>query len=257
MLTSGCSVHETPNGLTYVLHSDRSKAALLGRGCDGRVSPTLPTGSEPRSAELELLDGVASLDLNSARCDWMCDSFARLERASRAGAGAEECSTPPCATGALLSGAGWSFETDDSDAEVSACEWLLRELADPRDLRARAVGFTRDVQLLKLSAAAGGGGGGGDSAAAARYFRVRVRKTGPARALLALLDVTSVVARGAVGAAGAARDAKARAKLAAQEREAHVRSFVFHEIGNLSTGLYGVLDELRDTARKRRAPTRT
>ena len=37
-------------------------------------------------------------------------------------------------------------------------------------------------------------------------------------------------------------------------RDSHVRAFVFHEMGNLSTGLVGVYDDLRESALQRRVP---
>ena len=83
-----------------------------------------------------------------------------------------------------------------------------------------------------------------------RFFRVIVRKTAPAHVVLALHEITNVVA-------SRTRSAKVRARAAAAQREAHVRSFVFHEIGNLSTGLFGILDQLREGARMRSAPKPT
>ena len=184
-----------------------------------------------------LFDGVASIDLLAARCDWTCNGFTRLERAARA-VNDDAPTTFPCPLRQLFSGAGWSFEKNDSEAQR-----LRHTLADPSDLLASQVGFAFDVSQLRLAAANG---------TQERYFRARVRKSSATRAHLTLTEVTEVVARGALGAS---RAAEARAKHDAQQREAHVRSFVFHEIGNLSTGLFGVLDELRECARKRQVPT--
>ena len=90
------------------------------------------------------------------------------------------------------------------------------------------------------------------AAGAARYFSVRLRKTSASKAALVLTDVTALVARYGRTRARAA-DAK---RASARAREAHASSFVFHEIGNLSTGLYGVLDQCRDAAQLRTPPPR-
>ena len=206
---------------------------------------------------------TARIDLDSWTCDWACDAFVALMRDATADpGGAAAVVRPPCAPGALFKGRGWSFELHEDDidspghARHDEGAEVVAALAEPAVLRAAVVGFSRDVGQCLLRARAPEAGfaaaGAGDDV---RHFSARLCKTSASKAVLMLTDVTAIVARHARALARATERAKYDAARTCEARS-RTSSFVFHEIGNLSTGLFGVLDQCREAATRRQPPSR-
>ena len=200
---------------------------------------------------------AARVDLGNWTCDWACDAFGELMRDASGGLGLET----PIAPSSLLAGDGWAFENheleselrnDGADSDEVAAAVLIGTLLEPATLRAATVGMSINVPQITLRRASHEDA---TNDVGIRYFSARLCKTSVSKAMLVLTNITALVTRHARAVQATTRTTDEK-RDAARACEAHSRSFVFHEIGNLSTGLYGVLDECREAAKLRTTPPR-
>ena len=124
---------------------------------------------------------------------------------------------------------------------------------DLERLRRKNVGWTKNINKLVHPLPNG----------TRNYFRARLKKTNSSHLLVVIYNITDTI-RHEKALANARHEAEnISAKHASERREterkseadmAHMRAFVFHEIGNLSTGLFAIFEVLRESVENKRLP---
>ena len=158
--------------------------------------------------------------------------------------------------------------TTHSQANDEKYNIQIEELFDEENglsldrIRGKDVGWTKQIHKIQQPMKDG----------SAMYFRARLKKMSASHLLVVIYHITDTILHEESVAAArleaertAARHAmeKQRMEMERQEVErraeadlAHLRTFVFHEIGNLATGLFAIRHELKDSVDNERVPSK-
>ena len=158
--------------------------------------------------------------------------------------------------------------TTHSQANDEKYNIQIEELFDKENglsldrIRGKDVGWTKQIHKIQQPMKDG----------TCMYFRARLKKMSASHLLVVIYNITDTILHEESVAAArleaertAARHAIEKQRMEMERREverraeadlAHLRTFVFHEIGNLATGLFAIRHELKDSVDNERVPSK-